>query len=210
MNIKLITEEFLQSIDNFFKSKSKKDVNMVYIMIVVIIFALAYPLYDLSSNEYTTIKERVNNLAKVDADKAFLAANTEARIKALNLEVKKIKDDLSTSKNDNQYIKNKIETISSLIYDERTWGEYLHSISTNAAKYNIKIIKLDNKYVKSNASFGHILDITLDISGKHSDTLNFINSLEQSELVVDLHDFNISAEDRLNSRLDISVWGITY
>lgn len=210
MNIKLITEEFLQSIDNFFKSKSKKDVNMVYIMIVAIIFALAYPLYDLSSNEYTTIKERVDNLAKVDADKAFLAANTEARIKALNLEVKKIKDDLSTSKNDNQYIKNKIETISSLIYDERTWGEYLHSISTNAAKYNIKIIKLDNKYVKSNASFGHILDITLDISGKHSDTLNFINSLEQSELVVDLHDFNISAEDRLNSRLDISVWGITY
>ncbi|MDD5156556.1 hypothetical protein [Sulfurimonas sp.] len=211
MNFKLITEEFLQSIDTFFRLKSQKDVKMIYIMIVFISAAISYPFYDLSLDKFKIIKERVDTLsAKIEVDKNYLLVNTEAKIAMLKQEIIKAKDEILITKNNNQYIKGKIETISSLIYDERTWGEYLHSISINAVKHNVKIVAIKNKYVDSNTSFGHILDITIDATGKHSDTLNFINSLEQSELVVDLHDFNISAEDKLKSRLDISVWGITY
>lgn len=211
MNLKLIKEEFLQSIDTFFHLKSKKDVKIIYIMIVFISAAMAYPFYDLSIIEFKTIKDRVDNLNnKIDVDANYLLVNTEAKITILKQDIIKAKDEILINKNNNQYIKDKIETISSLIYDEKTWGEYLHSISTNAIKHNIKIVAINNKYVDSNTSFGHILDITIDATGKHSDTLNFINSLEQSNLVVDLHDFNISAEDKLKSKLDISVWGITY
>lgn len=211
MNLKLAIEEFLQSIDTFFRLKSQKDVKIIYIMIVFISSAVAYPFYDLSIDEFKIIKEKVDNLStKIDADKNYLLVNTETKIAMLKQDVIKIKNEILITKNNNQYIKGKIETISSLIYDERTWGEYLHSISINAVKHNVKIININNKYVDSNASFGHILDISIDATGKHSDTLNFINSLEQSDLVVDLHDFNISAEDKLKSRLDISVWGITY
>lgn len=211
MNLKLATEEFLQSIDTFFQLKSEKDTKMIYIMIILISSALAYPFYDLSLDEFKVIKSRVDSLStKIDIDKNYLLVNTEAKIAMLKHDIIKAKDDILITKNNNQYIKDKIETISSLIYDERTWGEYLHSISINATKHNVKIVSINNRYVDSNTSFGHILDITIDATGKHSDTLNFINSLEQSDLVVDLHDFNISAEDKLKSRLDISVWGITY
>lgn len=211
MNLKLATEEFLQSIDTFFQLKSEKDIKMIYIMIVLISSAMAYPFYDLSFDEFKVIKSRVDNLStKIEIDKNYLLVNTEAKIATLKQDIIKAKDNILITKNNNQYIKDKIETISSLIYDERTWGEYLHSISINAIKHNVKIININNRYVDSNTSFGHILDITIDATGKHSDTLNFINSLEQSDLVVDLHDFNISAEDKLKSRLDISVWGITY
>lgn len=211
MNLKLATEEFLQSIDTFFQLKSEKDIKMIYIMIILISSAMAYPFYDLSFDEFKVIKSRVDNLnAKIEIDKNYLLVNTDAKIAMLKQDIIKAKDNILITKNNNQYIKDKIETISSLIYDERTWGEYLHSISINAIKHNVKIININNRYVDSNTSFGHILDITIDATGKHSDTLNFINSLEQSNLVVDLHDFNISAEDKLKSRLDISVWGITY
>jgi len=47
-------------------------------------------------------------------------------------------------------------------------------------------------------------------SAGFQNTLLFINSLEQSDLVVDLHDFKIAAEDELVSDLNISVWGINH
>jgi len=40
--------------------------------------------------------------------------------------------------------------------------------------------------------------------------LKFINTLEQSELVVDIHHLKIDAKENLNTDLNISVWGITY
>jgi hypothetical protein len=114
------------------------------------------------------------------------------------------------NKNNNAYIKHKIEAISSLIYDESAWGEYLDSITTNAQKYHVKINDITNKYADTGSSFGHILDITVSSEGNFRNTVKFINSMEQSDLVVDIHDFNITAEKALDSDFKISVWGIKY
>ena len=77
-------------------------------------------------------------------------------------------------------------------------------------KVEIKILDFNNKYAKNDGSFGHILDISIKSTGNYANTINFINSLEQSDLVVDLHTFDIQAKDKLTSDLNISVWGITY
>ena len=74
----------------------------------------------------------------------------------------------------------------------------------------MKISNFTNKYALEQSSFGHVLDITVTSTGSYINTLNFINSLEQSDLVVDIHDLNISADKKLISDLNISVWGITY
>ncbi|QOY53932.1 type 4a pilus biogenesis protein PilO [Candidatus Sulfurimonas marisnigri] len=211
MNFKLTVEDYLQKIDNFFKEKSKKDTYYVYIMVAGVVTALAYPFYDLSVDEFTNVKKKVTEITKkINADKAFLQVNPETKIVKLNQEIKRFETELQINRDNNEYIKSKIETISSLIYDERAWGEYLSSISTNAKKYKIKIINFTNKYATNNKSFGHILDINIQLQGNYSNTLKFINSLEKSELVVDAHDISMKAEDALNTKLDISVWGITY
>ena len=62
----------------------------------------------------------------------------------------------------------------------------------------------------NNESFGHVLDINIQVSGNYQNTINFINSLERSDLVVDLHTLNMENKDGLHSDLNISVWGITY
>ncbi|MDF1877970.1 hypothetical protein JHD47_09100, partial [Sulfurimonas sp. SAG-AH-194-L11] len=51
---------------------------------------------------------------------------------------------------------------------------------------------------------------TINTTANYKNTFLFINSLETSELVVDIHDFTIKAQDGLNTDLNISVWGITY
>ncbi len=210
--MKIIIEDYLQKIDLAFKEKSQKDLYMTYIMIFSALFAFSYLFFwDSSANDFQEQNLKITALeSKIKEDRTFLQYNPETKITLLENDIKKARAEAIMHKENNEYIKAQIETISSLIYDERSWGEYLHSVSINAKNYNIKIIHFINKYAFNNSSFGHILDITLQTSGKYEDTLMFINSLEQSELVVDIHGLKIDANDTLNTDLNISVWGITY
>lgn len=209
---KINIEDYLHSIDAAFAQKSQKDIYMTYIMIGAAIFAFAYSLFwDSSFNEFESTRTRVVKLnQKIDANKRFLQLNPKSKITILNTEIEKIEKEIITSKENNAYIKSKIETISSLIYDERTWGEYLDSISYNAQRYHVKIKNFTNKYVPKGKHFGHILDISISSSANYKNTLRFINSLEKSDLVVDIHTLSIKAQSKLNTDLNISVWGIIY
>jgi hypothetical protein len=210
--MKINIEDYLHKIDTIFKAKEQKEIYMIYAMIAAGIFAFAYLFFwDSSFEGFKKTRANVQKLEKQIAwDKQFLQRNPETRITQLEREIKKINDEMLLNKKNNAYIKHKIEAISSLIYDERAWGEYLDSITTNAQKYHVKIDNITNKYAAISNSFGHILDITVSSEGTFKDTVKFINSMEQSDLVVDIHDFNIKAEDTLNSKFKISVWGIKY
>jgi len=210
--MKINIEDYLHAIDIAFKGKSQKDIYMTYIMIFAGIFAIAYLFFwDSSVAEFENTRANVARLNnKLKEDNRFLQKNPLSVITNLDNEIKNLNEQIIIHKDNNAYIKSKIETISSLVYDERTWGEYLDSISENAQKYNIKIKNFSNQYAKHDKHFGHVLDITISSSANYKNTLEFINSLEQSDLVVDIHTISIKAENRLNTDLNISVWGITY
>jgi len=210
--MKINIEDYLHQIDSAFKDKTQKDIYMTYIMIFGLIFAFAYLLFWDSSFEHFEQKQtQITSLEnKIMSDDLYLKMNPESKIVQLEADIKRTNAEVLIHKDNNDYIKNKIETISSLIYDENAWGAYLYSISKNAKKYNVKILKFTNNFAKDSSSFGHILDISIKSVGSYKNTLKFINSLEQSDLVVDIHDLNIQAKDKLNSDLNLSVWGITY
>ncbi|QOP40919.1 hypothetical protein [Sulfurimonas marina] len=211
--MKINIEDYLHKIDTAFKDKPKRDIQMIYVMLVVGIFAFSYLLFwDSSFKGFEKTRAKVVSLEKkINTDEMYLQRNPESIIVNLNNEIKRIDQKTALTKESNNYIKSKIETISFLIYDEQRWGEYLDSITTNAQKYNMKLSEFTNKYAKTGKSFGHVLDISVKGTGSYTNSLKFINALEQSELVVDLHDFSITAEDRkLYSDLNLSVWGIAY
>ncbi|QSZ41500.1 hypothetical protein GJV85_05060 [Sulfurimonas aquatica] len=209
---KLNIEDYLHTIDGMFKDKTQKDIYMSYMMIVSLIFAFSYLLFwDSSLEGFEKTRKSVQSLqSKINIDNSFINKNPESKITELKKDISNINKEIIVHKDNNAYIKTKIETISSLIYDERTWGEYIHSISDNAQKNNVKLLNFQNKYASTENSFGHVLDISLKSSGSFKNTLHFINSLEQSELVVDIHSLHLSADKTLHSDLNISVWGITY
>ena len=210
--MKILVEDFLQNIDKYFEDKTKKDAYLIYFMIFSIFFSASYfLLWDISEKNFKEVKQKIRYIqAQIDQDSRYIQLNPEITIINLTKEIQANKAQMQIHKENNRYIKEKINTISSLIYDEVAWGNYLYSISKKAKDYDVKIIKLTNRYNLNKKSFGHILDITISSSGKYKDTLKFINSLEQSDLVVDIHNIDIQAKEKLYTDLNISVWGIAY
>ncbi|MBU0633379.1 hypothetical protein KKA17_12155 [bacterium] len=208
--MKINIEDYLYRIDSIMNQKSKKDLYVIYVLIICSIVGLSYlTLFDSSKElfdqEHAKVERKQHQL---DIDNQYLSVNTLLKVSQLDKDITTLKKQYMMYKDNNEYIKYQIEKISSLFYDEQTWGQYLDSISENAKKYDIRVLNFSNKYATNSTTFGHVLDINIKVDGTYKNTLKFINSLEQSFLVVDLHTLSMKAEDTLYSDLYISVWGI--
>ncbi|MEA2100619.1 MAG: hypothetical protein U9P72_10875 [Campylobacterota bacterium] len=205
-------ENYLYKIDSRLKDKTKKDIYMLYSLIFGALFVIPYLFFwDSSEKMFQDNKAQVLDISsKIKSDKIFLQNNPHSKITLLEKDISSAKIRLQRNKDNNKYIKKEIEAISSLFYDEKIWGEYLHSISINAKKYNVTILDFTNSSIMNNSSFGHMLDINIKSTANFNNTLKFINSLEQSNLVIDIHSLDIEAHEMLNTELNLSVWGIVY
>ncbi|MDD5716292.1 MAG: type 4a pilus biogenesis protein PilO [Sulfuricurvum sp.] len=208
--MKLQIEDYLYSLDQTLSQKSDRDKNMLFIMIFATCFAFSYLLFwEDSEASFTASHEKAVKVENdLTVDKDYLNAFPPERISQIEQETVEIEKQNTQYVHYNTYIKEQLEQISSLYYDEKVWGAYLDSISRYARANNIKLIRFGNTLQTDNSSFGHVLDITISAQGPYKNTLKFINSLEQSQLVVDLHDFNLTAEEKMHADLNISVWGI--
>jgi hypothetical protein len=205
-------ETYLQKIDLTLKDKSTKDIYLIYIMIVIVVFFLNYIIFwKTSEATYRTIQNKLSIIQnKLIVDNKYLKENTSQILQQLDIDIQNLKTDVALNVNNNSYIKNKIQDISSLNYNEATWGAYLNSISVNAKKHNIKILNFSNEILKSNKVFDKMININLQSTGSYNNTIKFINSLEQSKFVVDIYAIDIQAKAKLITDLNISVWGIRY
>ncbi len=208
--MKFHIEDYLYTLDQSLSQKSDKDKMMLYIMIFASLFAISYLFFwESSEASFKVSHEKALKAEEVlNFDKNYLAANPPERITQIEQETTEIEHQHTLYVQYNAYIKEQLEQISSLYYDEKVWGAYLDSISRYARAYNVKLATFGNTLQTDNSSFGHVLDISISSEGPYKNTLKFINALEQSQLVVDLHDFNISADEKLNGDFNISVWGI--
>ena len=205
-------ETYLQKIDLTLKDKSSKDIYLIYIMIIVVVFFLNYMIFwKTSEATYRTVQNKLSIIQnKLIVDNKYLKENTSLILQQLDIDIQNLKTDVALNVNNNSYIKNKIQDISSLNYNETTWGAYLNSISVNAKKHNIKILNFSNEILKSNKVFDKMININLQSTGSYNNTIKFINALEQSKFVVDIYAIDIQAKATLITDLNISVWGIKY
>ncbi len=208
--MKFHIEDYLYALDQSLGQKSDRDKMMLYVMIFASLFTISYLFFwESSEASFQLSHEKALKIeADLNSDKEYLTANPPERITQIEQETAEIERQHGLYIQYNAYIKEQLEQISSLYYDEKVWGAYLDSVSRYARAYNVKLLEFGNTLQTDNSSFGHVLDITISSEGPYKNTLKFINALEQSFLVVDLHDFNVSAGEKLNGDLNISVWGI--
>lgn len=208
--MKFNIEDYLYTLDQALSLKSERDKMMMYVMIFASLFAFSYLLlWESSEASFKTSHEKAIKMqSDLSQDKNYLEANPVERIAQIEQETVAIQMDEQHYIQYNSYIKDQIEQISSLYYDEKAWGGYLDSVSKYARAYNVKLVKFGNTLTMDNSSFGHVLDIHITAEGPYKNTLKFINALEQSYLVVDLHDMDMTSGKKLTSDLNISVWGI--
>ncbi len=205
-------ENYLYQMDNAFAQKDEKEILMIYAMIFGALFALSYLLFwDSAEKSFKSAHAKVVQVQKnITTDKNYLNVNPKSKIASIENQTENTKLQFAQTQENNEYIKLSIEKISELYYDAQTWGNYINSISRNAKADKVQLIELSNNFTDEKDAFGHVLDISIKAKGKYKNILKFINKLEKSFLVVDLHDFTFIAEEELNIDLKISVWGITY
>lgn len=208
--MKLQIEDYLYTLDQSLSQKSERDIMMLYVMIFVSLFAFSYFFFwESSEADFNVSHEKALKVENdLNADKQYLAANPEERIVQIEQETKAIENQHALYIQYNAYIKEQLEQISSLYYDEKVWGAYLDSVSRFAREYKVKLARFGNTLTTDTSAFGHVLDITVSSEAPYKNTLKFINALEQSFLVVDLHDMNMTADAKLHGDFNISVWGI--
>ncbi len=208
--MKFNIENYLYTLDQSLGQKSERDKMMLFVMIFASLFAISYLFFwESSEASFNVSHEKALKVENdLNLDKSYLASNPPEKITQIEQETVEIERRHALYIQYNDYIKKQLEQISSLYYDEKVWGAYLDSVSRYARNYNVKLVKFGNQLQTDNSSFGHVLDIEISSDGPYKNTLKFINALEQSFLVVDLHGFNMVADEKLKGDLKISVWGI--
>lgn len=208
--MKLQLEDYLYSLDQSLSQKSDRDKMMLYVLIFASLFAISYLFFwESAEASFNVSHEKAVQVENdLNMDKQYLSMNPPERITQIEQETVAIEKQHEQYVRYNAYIKEQLDQISYLYYDEKVWGAYLDSISRHARAYKVKLPEFGNTLKTDSSSFGHVLDITISSEGPYKNTLKFINALEQSYLVVDLHGLNMNAEEKLKGDFNISVWGI--
>ena len=207
-----ILEKYLYDIDQSFAQKSEKDVKLIYGMVFVVLVMFSYLVFWESAEKgYNDVREaKLKVQDKIATDKRYLLAHPESEIVRLNQEITTLNAKLVNLKGENVYIKAEIEKIPELFYDQEVWGAFIDSIAENARKHKIKLNFFANRLAADKTKFGHVLNLEIQAEGEYKNMVKFMNAMEKSKLVVDLHDMELTATTKLQLDLKLSVWGITY
>lgn len=207
-----ILEKYLYDIDQSFSQKSEKDVKMIYAMVFIVLVMFSYLVFWESSEKgYNDIKAASLKVQdKIAKDKQYLLMHPKSEIVRLDKQITDLNNKLVMLKGENTYIKAEIEKIPELFYDQETWGAFIDSIAENAKKNKVKLNFFANRLASDKTKFGHVLNLEIQAEAPYKNMVRFINAIEKSKLVVDLHDLDLVATEKLNLDLNLSVWGITY
>lgn len=205
-------EKYLYDIDQSFAQKSEKDVKMIYAMVFIVLVMFSYLVFWESSEKgYNDIKAASLKVQdKIAKDKQYLLMHPASEIVRLDQQITDLNNKLVVLKDENVYIKAEIEKIPELFYDQETWGAFIDSVAENAKKHKVKLNFFANRLATDKTTFGHVLNLEIQAVAPYKNMVKFINAIEKSKLVVDLHDLDLVATEKLNLDLKLSVWGITY
>ncbi|MEA3455140.1 MAG: type 4a pilus biogenesis protein PilO, partial [Campylobacterota bacterium] len=140
----------------------------------------------------------------VSGDRNYYIKKFDKDIQNKNKQIASLKERIA-------YINSSLKKLSGMLFNERSWANFLNSITDNAKTHNINLNFIKNKYVDSKGNFGHILEIEVDGAGNFKDIVEFLNELEQNTLVTDIYSSVLQGSNEgISADINISVWGINH
>jgi len=210
----------LHSLDNFFKDKSENEKWMIIMMLTIIIGYLSYTLFlPYAEEKYDhSLKEKRRLDKSIRTNKQYISSITvngdrDYYIKKYDNDILKLEKNIRKVNKDINFISAKLEELSPLLFNKESWSIFLNSITAEAKKQKVKIDYIDNKYIDSNGSFGHVLEISVGCLGEYKSIAKFMNRLEKNILVTDIYQSDIRLDENKTTTIadiNISVWGINH
>ncbi len=208
----------IDKIDNYLSNKKSSEVSLLFFILFVFIGFIVY------SYVYPSTDKSLKNVkrASLDMDKKVAAEEAYYRSVAINGDkdffIKKMKGEISSAKDmlekttfANDYVDNKLKELSYLLFNDKNWANFLDSIAFIAKKHKININTISNTFTEPNLQkIEQVLNVSIDFSGDFQNVMKFINTLEESQLVVDVNEMDIKSTDTINTKINIAVWGMKY
>ena len=208
----------LEKMDKYFSGKKESDKWLMIVGVAGIIAFLAYSyLLPYAEKLHKSSEARKNRLTKsIAAENTYLNSITvngdrNYYIKKYDKDIQNKKKQIASLNEKIAYINSSLNKLSGMLFNERSWANFLNSITENATTHNISLNFIKNRYVDSKGNFGHILEIEVDGTGNFKDVVGFINELEQNTLVTDVYSSTLQGNDEgISADINISVWGINH
>ncbi|KIM07937.1 MAG: hypothetical protein KU29_05720 [Sulfurovum sp. FS06-10] len=210
----------LNALDEFFKGKSENEKWMILLMIFVVIGYLSYTLFlpyaqDAYNSSVRTKQQLQKSIATHNEYLSTITKNGDRDyyIKKYDHDIEGVKKQINITNDDINFISSNLDELSPLLFNKKSWSNFLNSITKEAKEQTVNINYIDNNYVDNNGSFGHILQIAVGCDGEYKNIIKFINRLEKNVLVTDIYGSHIYMDKNASTTfadINISVWGINH
>jgi len=207
----------LKQLDSYLESRKSSEKVLLYLTIFALIFFLSYrylfPLGEKILKEAKTERDRL--LQKIEIDRAYLKSiavhgDPQYSIKLASKRLENLTKKLQEIIQAEHYLDMKLKELSYLLYNKKKWAHFLDSLADKAQNHHVEIHYILNNFLDVTKNLGHVLEIEIKCSGEFQNILSYINSIEQSDLIVDIYDLQIKTPHPLTTTLKVSVWGINY
>ncbi len=201
-------------IDDFFATKSPSEVSMLLMGSALVIGYLVYSLV-FSYTEQVLIKteNQIKSIKqKISKENSYLLVNSEGKLIGLKKEVERKNVEFEEISYKMSYVDNKLHELSYLLFDDRSWAGFVDNISALAKHYQVDIKSIGSKFFEPTfQKITHVVEINIHSEAGFKNTVKFLNAIEESQLVIDVSDINITtSENKIFSRFKIAVWGMKY
>ncbi|MCK5854642.1 MAG: hypothetical protein KAG56_05425 [Sulfurovaceae bacterium] len=211
---------FLESLDNTFKDKGENEKWMMIGLIVLVIGYLSYSLFlpyseELKVNSETKKKSLQKSIAQHKQYISSITVNGDRNfyVTKYSKDISNLEKSILQSNADINFISSQLDELSPLLFNKKSWSQFLNSLTNEAKAQGVEIKYLENEYVDNNGSFGHILEIGVGCEGEYRNITKFINKIEKNVLVTDVYANTIYMDENATmtfSDINISVWGINH
>jgi len=201
-------------IDAYFAAKKSSEATLLYFGAMLFVGFLVYQFVFLETDKNIKITESKLSVVKkkVNEQKQYLSINTPARLVQLKklVEQKHIEYDNTNYKI--SYVDNTLTELSYLLFDDENWASFVDDISRLAKKHKVEIKEIANKFYEPTfQKITHVVEIDVKSNANFSNMMKFLNEIEESQLVIDVHGIEIRRpEDKLEGVFKIAVWGMKY
>lgn len=211
-------DTLFDKIDKFFEGKKSSEISLIFLMFFVFIGFLSYsyvfPISDKTLKQTIRITKEMEK--KLLDEKSYL--NSVSRDGDESFFINKVKQDIEGSKvllektmYTNAYIDGKLKELSYLLFNDENWAKFLNSVTSLAQKYSMNIKVIENKINEpSIQKIEQILNLKVEFNGSFTNTMKFVNAIEESELVVDIYELVFKGEKNVEGQINIAVWGMKY
>ncbi len=212
--------DIFDRIDAYFEGKSEGE---RWILILLPAALIAYVVWmtvtpQAEASYKKSISDKKHAKKQLMTHKQYLQSITvngdrDYHIKVYNKKIAMAKKRAANYRKKIALLDKNLNKLSDMLFNKKSWSLFLDSITARAHDRNVQLETITNKYVDSNGSFGHVLEVGVTCQGAYPDIIRFINDLEQNTLVTDVYSSSIYTrknESDVFADINISVWGVNH